>query len=90
MELSELFKNNVTNESKKFFLSNSGFRFDNKELIKFDCEMFGQGSGIVVGYYKCPENGPMYIIYPKYPLKNTNYPFYCFLCKESELISTPF
>lgn len=63
------------------------FKFEQGEIVQFDDEIFGRGTGGVVGYCKDCDK---YVIYPKIEHIFDDYSFMCFLIKSDKLISTPF
>jgi len=63
------------------------YKFCNGEIVQFDDERFGKGTGGIVGYCEFSDE---YIIYPKVEHDYDNYPFMCITVKSSKLISTPF
>jgi hypothetical protein len=63
------------------------YKFEQGEIVQFDDEKFGKGTGGVVGYCK---DSDVYMIYPKIEHDYENYPFMCIPIKSKNLISTPF
>lgn len=63
------------------------FKFDNGDIVKYEHDLFGSGTGAIVGYCK---NIDEWIIYPRKMLPRNDYPFMCFTCKTKQLIPTPF
>jgi len=63
------------------------FRFDQGEVVQFNNEKFGKGTGVVVGYYT---EADVYIVYPKVEHEYEDYSFMCLPIKAKDLISTPF
>jgi hypothetical protein len=61
------------------------YKFEQGEIVQFDDEKFGKGTGGVVGYCASSDE---YVIYPK--VEWDDYPFMCITIKSSKLISTPF
>jgi hypothetical protein len=63
------------------------YRFEQGEIVEFDDERFGKGTGGVVGYCQSSDS---YVIYPKVEHEWNDYPFMCLVIKSDKLISTPF
>lgn len=63
------------------------YQFDPGEIVQYSHPDYGQGKGVVVG---ATDDGNLYVVYPKQKLKSDKYPYHCFLCSPSQLISTPF
>ena len=53
------------------------YKFEQGEIVQFDDEKFGKGTGGIVGY-------------PKVEHDYNDYPFMCLVIKSNKLISTPF
>jgi hypothetical protein len=63
------------------------YKFEQGEVVKYDDEKFGKGTGGVVGYCSSSDE---YILYPKVDHLWDDYPFMCITVKSNKLISTPF
>ena len=62
-------------------------KFDNGEIVQFDHETYGKGTGTVVGYYAKDD---VYAIMPKIPHDWDDYGYFCLMIEAKKLISTPF
>ena len=63
------------------------YKFELREIVRFDDERFGTGTGFVVGY--CAE-ADVYMVYPKVEHEWDGYPFTVLPIKSKNLMSTPF
>jgi hypothetical protein len=63
------------------------YKFEQGEIVQFDDEKFGKGTGGIVGYCASSDE---YVIYPKVEHDYNDYPFMCIVVKANNLISTPF
>ena len=63
------------------------YKFEQGEIVQFDDEKFGKGTGGIVGY--CAPSDE-YVIYPKVEHDYNDYPFMCIVVKANNLISMPF
>ena len=63
------------------------YKFEQGEIVQFDDEKFGKGTGGIVGYCAASDE---YVIYPKVEHIYDDYSFMCITVKSDKLISTPF
>jgi len=65
-------------------------KFDPGEEITFDVLDYGSGRGHVAGFYTHKDGTRLYAVYPKNPRNRPDYQYVCIICREDQLISTPF
>lgn len=68
-------------------MADSKYRFELREIVRFEDEQFGTGTGFVVGY--CAD-ADVYMVYPKVEHDWDDYPFIVLPIKSKNLVSTPF